>query len=150
MVVTPLVSLLGVAVATYLTVAHYTATPLTACPENSVVNCTKVTSSPQSMVFGIPVAVLGLVFFLPMLALCLPRAWRSGHRLIAPARMAAVVVGIGFVCYLVYAELFEIRAICLYCTSVHVLTFVLFVCVITGWDEARAPAWASSGDEPAP
>ena len=37
------------------------------------------------------------------------------------------LVGIGFVLYLVYAELFTIGSICLYCTSVHVITFLLFV-----------------------
>ena len=41
-------------------------------------------------------------------------------------RLASTVVGIGFVLYLIYAELFIIGSICLYCTSVHVLTFVLF------------------------
>jgi uncharacterized membrane protein len=30
------------------------------------------------------------------------------------------------VLYLLYAELFIIGSICLYCTSVHVITFVLF------------------------
>jgi uncharacterized membrane protein len=38
-----------------------------------------------------------------------------------------MIVGIGFVLYLLYAELFDIGSICLYCTSVHVITFVLFV-----------------------
>ena len=37
------------------------------------------------------------------------------------------MAGIGFVLCLLYAELFTIGAICLYCTSVHVITFVLFV-----------------------
>ena len=50
-----------------------------------------------------------------------------GRREIALARMASLVVGIGFVLYLVYAELFDIGAICLYCTSVHIITFLLFV-----------------------
>ena len=35
-----------------------------------------------------------------------------------------------FVLWLVYAELFVIRAICLWCTVVHVLAFVLFVIVV--------------------
>ena len=38
-------------------------------------------------------------------------------------------------CYLVYAELYEIGKICLWCTGVHILTFVIFVAVVTGWDE---------------
>jgi uncharacterized membrane protein len=34
------------------------------------------------------------------------------------------------VIYLVYAELFQINAICLWCTTVHVVTFALFVAVL--------------------
>ena len=34
------------------------------------------------------------------------------------------------VIYLVYAELFEIDAICLWCSVVHVITFALFVAVV--------------------
>jgi uncharacterized membrane protein len=56
-----------------------------------------------------------------------PFAWRSRRREIALVRMLSLVVGIGFVLYLLYAELFQIDAICLYCTSVHIITFLLFV-----------------------
>ena len=37
-----------------------------------------------------------------------------------------------FVLYLIYAELFSIGAICLWCTSVHVITFALFVLIVFG------------------
>jgi uncharacterized membrane protein len=97
-----------------------------------------VTTSAESVVFGIPVAVLGLVFFVPMLVLSLPWAWRTPRRYVARARLAASVVGIGFVFYLLYAELFEVHYICIWCTSVHILTFLLFVVVATGWDDATA------------
>lgn len=137
---TSLICLLGLGVSIYLTLAHYAGYQLV-CSNKGVVNCEAVTHSPESYVFGIPVAVLGLVFFVPMLALCSPWAWRSANRLVAPVRLAGAVSGIGFVFYLVYCELFEIREICLWCTSVHVLTFLLFVLVITGWDDARAPYW---------
>jgi uncharacterized membrane protein len=78
-------------------------------------------------VFGIPVAVLGLAFFVFAVAIMSPWAWQSARREIHLARVASMVVGIGFVLYLIYAELFTIGSICLYCTSVHVITFVLFV-----------------------
>ena len=42
------------------------------CSDTGAINCTKVTTSPQSVIFGIPVAVLGLAYFVPMIALCLP------------------------------------------------------------------------------
>jgi uncharacterized membrane protein len=138
-VLTPLVALAGLGVSTYLTLAHYSAAVTIACPETGVVNCEKVTTSAQSMVFGIPVAVLGLAFFVAMFVLCLPFAWRSPRRIVPWARLASSVVGVGFISYLVYAELYEIHAICLWCTSVHVLTFILFVAIVTGWEEATEP-----------
>ncbi len=96
---------------------------------------------------GVPVAVLGLLYFLPMLALSLPWAWRTSRRYIAQVRLAMSVIGIGFVFYLVYAELFEIQKICLWCTSVHVLTFLLFAIVVTGWEDASY-GWEELAPEP--
>ena len=121
-------AILGLAASAYLTYTHFTDSALAGCTETSgAVNCGKVTTSPQSVVFGIPVAVLGLAFYVFLVAIMSPYAWRSARREIALARMASLVVGIGFVLYLIYAELFDIGAICLYCTSVHVITFLLFV-----------------------
>jgi len=124
--VTWLVAMAGLGVSIYLTIAHFTETALAGCSESGLVNCTKVTTSPQSYVFGIPVAVLGLAFYLFAVAAMSPWAWRSRRREVHIVRLASTVVGIGFVLYLIYAELFIIGSICLYCTSVHVLTFVLF------------------------
>jgi uncharacterized membrane protein len=39
------------------------------------------------------------------------------------------VAGVGMVLYLVYAELFILDAICLWCTAVHVLALALFAVV---------------------
>jgi len=139
-----LVSLAGVGVATYLTLAHYTTGITLACPSTGAINCEAVTTSHESVVFGIPVAVLGLLFFVAMFFVSLPWAWRTPMRIVAQARLASSIVGIGFVFYLVYAELFEIQKICLWCTSVHILTFVLFVVIVTGWDDATA-AWTGDG-----
>ncbi len=85
-------------------------------------NCEKVTQSPQSEIFGIPVAMLGLAFFVPMLLLCLPAAWRAADRRIHLARLVLSVTGVGMIIYLIIAELFIIKAICLWCSSVHVAT----------------------------
>jgi uncharacterized membrane protein len=122
-------ALAGLGVSIYLTIAHFTESALLGCSESGVVNCTKVTTSPQSYVFGIPVAVLGLAFYLFAAAIMSPWAWQAARREIHLLRIASLVVGIGFVLYLIYAELFTIGSICLYCTSVHAITFVLFVLV---------------------
>jgi uncharacterized membrane protein len=126
----------GLGVSIYLTVVHYTATVTLACPQTTTVNCEKVTSSPESMFLGLPVAVLGVGYFLAMLLLCSPAAWRvtgpGPLRALRWLRPLAALGGVGFVAWLVYAELFVINAICLWCTAVHVLAFVLFGIVALG------------------
>jgi uncharacterized membrane protein len=136
--VTFALALAGLGVSIYLTIAHYTQAALIGCSESGLVDCTKVTTSPQSYVFGIPVAVLGLAFYVFAVAIMSPWAWRWGwrRREVYLLRMASVVAAIGFVIYLIYAELLVIGSICLYCTSVHVITFVLFVLIAVA-----AAAW---------
>ena len=126
-ITTLVLALAGLGVSIYLTIAHFTESALAGCSESGLVNCTKVTTSPQSYVFGIPVAVLGLAFFVFAVAIMSPWAWQSARREVHLVRMASMVVAIGFVLYLIYAELFTIGSICLYCTSVHAITFLLFV-----------------------
>lgn len=138
----------GLGVSIYLTVAHYTATVALACPQTATVNCEKVTSSPESMFLGMPVAVLGAGYFLVMLLLCLPAAWRvTGPGLLRALRWLrplAALGGVGFVAWLVYAELFVINAICLWCTTVHVLAFVLFGIIALGTAAAVETAGGKS------
>jgi uncharacterized membrane protein len=122
----------GLAVATYLTIEHYTTDATLACPETGVVNCQAVTTSPQSMVLGIPVAVLGVVFFVGMLALTVPPAWRSTSAALRMARLGAAAMGVVWVIYLVAVELYIVDKICLWCTAVHVLTVALFALLAYG------------------
>jgi uncharacterized membrane protein len=127
------VSIAGLGVSTYLTITHYDSAVPLACSDNGTINCALVTTSPESMVFGIfPVAVLGLAFFVFMTVATSPWAWRLKYPQAAWIRLASVIVGIGFVLYLVYTELFTLDHICLWCTGVHALTFVLFVLIVGG------------------
>ncbi len=123
-------SVAALAVSIYLTVAHYTASTLLACGGRGTVNCEKVTTSAQSVVFGVPVALLGVVWALAMVGLTLPAAWDAPSRKVVLARLAMVSSGMAFVLWLVYSELFLIGAICLWCTVVHVITFALFVLIV--------------------
>jgi uncharacterized membrane protein len=130
-------SVFGLGVSVYLTIAHYTTAAVLACSDKGFVNCAKVTTSAQSVVFGIfPVAVLGLAFYVFMVAVNTPWAWgstwawRSKLPVVYWARLGSVVVGMVFVLYLVFAEIVQIGSICLWCTSVHVTTFALFVLLV--------------------
>ena len=126
-----LLSLSGLAVSIYLTVMHYLDPASLACSDSGTINCTKVTTSAQSAVFGVPVALLGLLFFVGIAVLCTPPLWRTGRRWVTALRAAMVISGMVFVLWLVAAELLIIKAICLWCTSVHLITFALFALVVS-------------------
>ncbi len=146
-IATLVLSIAGLGIATYLTVTHFDKVALV-CSDSGAINCTKVTTSPQSVIFGIPVAVLGLAFFVPMIALCLPAAWRTADRRIHLARLILSVTGVGMILYLIIAELFIIKAICLWCSGVHLVTFILFVIVVTASPVVLAPGYGTvTGDE---
>ncbi|MGH3445845.1 MAG: vitamin K epoxide reductase family protein [Nocardioidaceae bacterium] len=120
-------AVLGLLDAAYLTFEHYTSSATLACSESATVNCLKVTTSSYADIVGIPVALFGLAYFVAMVLLCLPAAWRRPQ--LRALRLVAVVVGVLAVLYLVWVELYRVNAICLYCTGVHVITFLLFVVV---------------------
>ncbi len=63
------------------------------------------------------------------------------------ARLALSVVGVGTILYLISAELFLIKAICLWCSSVHVITFVLFVIIVTASPAVLSPATSGVEDQ---
>ncbi|HEY7433350.1 MAG TPA: vitamin K epoxide reductase family protein [Streptosporangiaceae bacterium] len=125
---TLILAIIGLADSVYLTIAHFTSSTVLACSDNGVVNCGLVTTSPESELFGIfPVAVLGLAFYVFLVAIMTPWAWRAKWPAIGWARIGSLIVGIVFVLYLVYTELFTLGGhICLYCTYVHIVTFLLF------------------------
>jgi uncharacterized membrane protein len=125
----------GIGVSIYVTVLHYAhVKPI--CSDTGAINCLKVLTSPQSVFLGIPVPLYGLVFFVGMTLLCIPRLWRSTLWWIPWLRLVGSAVGILFALRLIYEELFVIRNLCLWCTSAHVLAFIMFVIIVTGWEDA--------------
>ena len=123
-------SVIALGVASYLTYTHYVDPTALACPDTGIVNCTLVTTSSWSRIGGIPVALLGLVWSVVMVALCSPWAWRRDDTRLDLARLVAAGLGAVMVLYLVYAELFGVGAICLWCTAMHVTTVSLFAVVL--------------------
>lgn len=120
-------AVLGLVASTYLTVEHFSSSTTLACPETGTINCAKVTTSAWSQLAGIPVAVLGLIYFVVMTALTAPPAMR--RRALDRVRVAAAAVGVAMVLYLIWAELFRVDAICLWCTAVHICAIGLFASV---------------------
>jgi uncharacterized membrane protein len=136
-------SLIGLALSVYLTITHFQPQALV-CSGTGVIDCAKVTTSAQSVILGIPVAILGLANYTVMAALNSPWAWRAQVRWVHVARFVLAIVSMCFVLWLIFAEVEIIGAICLYCTGVHVTTFALLI-VLTivspaqlGWSRSRS------------
>jgi uncharacterized membrane protein len=122
-------SVVGLGVSIYLTIEHFTQSTTLACPATGIVNCQKVTESAQSSFLGVPVALLGALYFAAMVAVTMPAAWRSANPALSRLRLGLAGVGVVFVLYLVYAELFILDAICLWCTVIHVVSIALFAVI---------------------
>jgi uncharacterized membrane protein len=128
------IALAGLGVSTYLTYVHFNNPAALPCSASGVVDCLKVTTSSQSEIFGhIPVAVTGLAYFFVMTLLMTPWAWRAANPWIGWLRLAGALSGVGMVLYLVYVEAVQLKALCLWCTGVHILTFLLFLAVLTAY-----------------
>lgn len=123
------VSFFGFLDAGYLTLKHYTQTPIVC---SIFEGCDKVTSSPYAVVFGIPVALLGLIFYLTIFFSSLrivgaptsdtisnTKAVNFIFVLSAAALLASV--------YFVYLQLFVIKAICFYCVLSAASSTALFI-----------------------
>ena len=130
-------SVIGLGVATYLTIIHYAGIN-PACTAGQ--SCVKVQTSAWSKLDGVPVALLGLIGYIGITAsLLVPD--REESRL---ATLGLTLVGFAFSAYLTYRELFSIHAICEWCASSAVILTVLFICAayryVTVSDEAPPAA----------
>lgn len=117
-------SVVGIIVSAYLTYAHFTQATVLACPETGIINCAKVTTSAQSHFLGMPVSVLGLVFYVVFAGVNYPSLIRS--RRLDLLRFFMSAGSVLFILWLVYAELVIINNICLWCSVVHVVTLAIF------------------------
>ena len=142
-ITTLLLSLLGLGLSIYLTITHFQPHELV-CSTSGLIDCAKVTTSAQSEILGIPVAIFGLANYVVMTALNTPWAWRARARWIHVARFVLAIISMCFVLWLIFAEVIIIGAICEYCTAVHLVTFALLI-VLTrvspaqlGWGRSRA------------
>jgi uncharacterized membrane protein len=122
-----LLSIVGLAGSIYLTISHFDTHIALVCPDLG--SCNRILTSNTSHFLGIPVPVLGLLYFVPMTLLCLPALWRSNDRRIHLARLILATIGVAMIIYLFIEELFIIQALCIWCSVIHLVGFLLFVVI---------------------
>lgn len=136
-----LVSFLGFLDASYLTVKHFAGTPL---PCSVLRGCEEVTTSQYSVVGGVPVALLGAIYYMAIFVLAFlylrnKKVFFSkfveeiNNKADGILKFIAGLTTIGLLAsfWFVYLQLFVIKAICLYCmfsafTSILLFSFSVF------------------------
>ena len=131
-------TLVGLGVAAYLTYVHYAGIK-PACTAGG--SCIKVQTSQWSKLAGVPVALIGLLGYVGILASLLAPD-RDETRL---ATLGLTLIGFGFSAYLTYRELFSIHAICEWCASSAVIMTALL-----GLSIIRYLGGPLGADEPPP
>ena len=113
------VSVIGIAVATYLTYTHYAGLNVV-CPVSG--GCETVQKSVYSKLAGIPVAALGLAGYIAILL-----SLGIRNELGRAAGFGIALIGCLFSLYLTYREIFTIKAICPWCVSSAVMMTLLTI-----------------------
>ena len=145
-----LLTLLGLGVAGYLTYLHYSGSEIP-CLKGG--GCETVQHSIYSKLAGIPVALIGLLGYVAILASLLAPKGETTRL----ATMVFTLVGFGFSAYLTSRELFSIHAICVWCAGSALIMTLLFGLAVwqflrgeDGLPSASPAASAGEAQTPAP
>jgi uncharacterized membrane protein len=113
------ITALGLCLAAYLTYVHYSgAPPLCSTTHNT---CLKVQTSRYAELAGVPVALIGLLGYIAILASLLAPDGERARFVTA----TLVLGGFGFSLYLTYRELFTLHEVCEECVTSAVFMTVL-------------------------
>ena len=98
--------------------------------------CDKVLSSGYSVVFGVPVSYIGVIFYAVLLGLILMYAFNGNEKIL---KLLIGLTGIGFLTsfYLVYVQIFVIRALCFYCLISATGSTILFLISLLAFMKLR-------------
>jgi uncharacterized membrane protein len=122
-------SLVGLGIATYLAYVEITHIEAVCGP---IGECNSVQASPYARILGIPVAVLGVLYYLAVGALWAGQTYQGGRwgNQTTLGLLGLTIFGILFSIYLTCLELFVVRATCLWCLGSAVAATVLMLLVV--------------------
>jgi uncharacterized membrane protein len=134
-----LAALVGLAISIYLTVVHYAALPLV-CSTTGIISCERVLGSPYSVIAGsaLPTSAAGIAWFSVSAALAAVQLGRPRSPRLVGWHLVWSVAGLGTVIFLVFVEIVQLGALCIWCTSAHALVVMTFLIALTRAQSATA------------
>lgn len=125
--------LAGIIDTSYLTYKHYFE-PIGICLTGFFGNCGAVLTSEYSVIFGIPLTILGLLHYLWLAAL-LFMAYVLGGVIYKRFAFIQSAFGVVISLYLTYLQFFVIKSLCPYCLFSALLSVFIYILVRKEWNE---------------
>jgi len=126
-----ILGIIGAAVSGYALAHHYDKASGEFCTLSETVSCDVVNKSPWSEFFGVPVALIGMIGYLFLVAMATKKVIEKEPDELLTLFMAfSAMVGFLISAYLTYIELYVIEAICLLCVTSQTLITILAVSAV--------------------
>ena len=131
-------ALAGIFISIYLTLYKLGVIGELSC---TIGSCETVNTSRWSVLFGLPVAAWGLLFYLDVFGVALigtmPRF--ENQPIISLVLVAEAAIGVLFSAWLTYLELAVIHAICIWCVTSAVIVLVILAVSAADLSAIRSP-----------
>jgi uncharacterized membrane protein len=137
-------ALIGIGVSGYALYLHEVPSAASFCNINAVFSCDKVNRSAYAELFGVPIALIGMLGYGFMSLTAVLHAREPHHRRLGNILVASSMGGFGFSGYLTGLEAFVIDAWCLVClvsqTLILLITAASLFVLLHKWHVPEAPA----------
>lgn len=135
-------NLIAVPITIFLVYAHFKPEASTVCQISESWDCDIVNKSIYSEVLGIPVSIMGLAFYLLMLAYSIRGFFRDQSHL-APYALLATLAGTLFALYLTAVETFILYTYCIFCVTQQVIILIELGTLFHLWRRTKSQAHQS-------
>jgi uncharacterized membrane protein len=124
-----LVGFIGFLDSVYLTAKRFLGGPI---PCFVFTGCDTVSQSPYALLFGVPLSVIGILYYLTVIGIVL-FYFESGRTELMKLFCALSAIGFVSSAYFIYLQAFVIKAFCFYCVLSAISSTVLFILGIILW-----------------
>ena len=115
--------LIAILASSYLIYLHYKPTPSTLCDISKAISCDKVNKSTYAEIFGIPVAIFSLLFFIVAIGASFKYKKYEQYFKIGS------VLALAFAMYLLFVSIYILKAFCLFCITIDIIIIISVILI---------------------
>lgn len=132
-------SVLGLLVCIYLVYQHFKTDDNSFCNFNDYFNCDIVNKSEYSVLFGMPVAILGALAYIAIFATAILLIKQKLPKIALGLLALFSAISLAFAIYLSVMEFFVLYAVCIFCVTSQLIILSIFLLSLNIW--LKHPRW---------